>query len=266
MMFRALCVGLFASLLACGAPPGPKVGEQDVQVHSGVNTGNGLVSTSIAVGAPLADDPNAPARATVPDRDGTPFSLTTARAFVRRISLNLSPGGVCAGRGVSCDGSDVRLQGPFVADLLAHTLTPGLTDVSVPAATYDAVTVSFDVARDDAGLAADDPLYESTFYLAGTFLQGEAPVAFDVALRFNEDARLGGSLTLDGSEPALLRLQFDVTSWFSGLPLTQCVRDGDLVVTGGALNLGSSRGGACRDLRDSLKDAIKRSGSTHKDR
>ncbi|HET6345446.1 MAG TPA: hypothetical protein VFH51_10970, partial [Myxococcota bacterium] len=257
MMLRALCVGLLAFLVACGAPPGPKVGEQDVQVHSGVNTGNGLVSTSISVGAPPAGDPNAAADATVPDRDGTPFTLTTARAFVRRISLNLAPGAVCTGRGVNCDGSDVRLPGPFVADLLAHTLTPALADVRVPAATYDAVTVSFDVAKDEAGLMPGDPLYENTFYLAGTFSQGDAPVSFSVALRFNEDARLGGGLTLDDGAPALLRLQFDVATWFASLPLTQCLRDGDLVVTNGALNLGGSRGGACRDLRDSLKDTIK---------
>jgi hypothetical protein len=244
---------MLAGAAACGRS-GPSISDEGTTlIHAGVNTGNGLASASFAFGAAQAPDPNnASTTVTVPDRSGTPFTLTTARAAIGRVTLESST-------------AEVRLPGPFVADLLAQTLTPSLQDVAVPAAAYTAVTLTFAQAK--AGLSPSDPLDGNTIYLAGTFVDAGTPTRFSVALQFNEDARFASAGTIDLARDthALLRVEFDIAGWFSTLPLTDCLTQGDLGVVNGVLNLGQSHGGACSDVRGALKDAIEASGTAHKD-
>ena len=82
-----------------------------------------------------------------------------------------------------------------------------------------------------------------------------------MALDFTQDAvfeDLGGVSVQEGVGNEVLLL-LDVADWFSQLPLTECLDDGDLELTGGALVLADDAGG-CSDIENTIKDAIKDSG------
>jgi hypothetical protein len=54
------------------------------------------------------------------------------------------------------------------------------------------------------------------------------------------------------------------TVWLAGLPLGQCVRDGDVAVANGTVRIDDKAGGACSNAENTVKENIKRSGDLRK--
>lgn len=234
---------------------------------AGVETGNGRTGfTTATVKLALRTAAGTPGAPTTEDTAGTRFTFQTARAVVRYVELSLPDGRTCSTLDLTgldsrivCDPSGLRVQGPFVVDLLTGATTPSLADLSVPAGLYDRVDIRFD---DDKGsVPSSDPLSEHTLLAEGTFDAGKGPQAFRLRLKFNEDARFerpgGFELTEDAPEEVLLWL--DVAGWFQTLPLTECVAEGRFDEQGGTL-LFEDSGGGCSDIENTLKKAIKESG------
>ncbi|TNF33795.1 MAG: hypothetical protein EP329_07930 [Deltaproteobacteria bacterium] len=239
---------------------------------SGLETGNGR-DTPILVAALTAGD------AAPVDQQGTVFTLATARAGVERIDIDLPDGASCVGLPGLIDGSggsdsaphtsvcangggSIRLNGPWVVDLVAGTAVPAIPQVHVPAGGYARVDVRFaPVDPDDGGVSASDPLADQTLVATGTApLDGQA-TPYELALAFHEDARFeaGDAITLALGDTADVLLELDPSAWFAALPLAECAADGDLEIVGGVLIL-SDGGGSCSDVEGAIKDAIKASG------
>ena len=239
---------------------------------AGTSTGNGLAMSATSGTQPLVASPPAA------DLQGTEFSLSTVRAYVRHVEFDLPSGTVCADVEDAVDpttlcndsgssgSSTITLEGPFVFDLLNKTSTPPLDTIQLPAATYKRIDVRFDDALVSDGLVTStDPLADNTLVAAGDFTYNGTAHTFDLALKFNEDARFESvdGVTLEENLAATILLNLDVDDWFSATPITQCIDDGDLTLTGTHLLIEDSSGG-CSGIENGIKEAIKLSGQLDK--
>lgn len=209
---------------------------------------------------------------TVPDAQQTGFTIESVRANVRDIELELESGVGCddfddLDARAQCDSEGDRgvivLAGPFLVDLFNGTSTPALDDLRLPALTYRRIDVRFDDADPDDGIVnPNDPLAENTFRATGTFSYDGAPRQFEITLAFSEDARFenASGIALEEGTAEDLIVQLDAREWLRALPLTQCLDDGDLTLEGNRLRVSDGSGG-CSDIENTLKDAIRGSGS-----
>lgn len=273
---KKLAATLFTATLlaACGGNSGG--GEADV--ISGVRIK--ATSSAAATASAKATDP-APAGLAMADQDGTVFVMDTARASVKDIEIELPEGMECedseddiASDLLTCESVDdsFAIKGPFVLDLIAGTSTPDISAVGLPSGTYSHVAVKFEEAEVEDGLVlAEDPLAGHTIYLSGTFKfdpndAGETEKTFELLLKFSEEAEFANvaGATIDSLAADDLILSLDVASWFSALPITSCITNGDLQVVDNHLMI-SDATGDCQNLEDSLKEAIKGSAELDDD-
>jgi len=237
-MKRALIFALFAC--ACGT-----------------ETGNGLVMRATESGSGLrAAQSDLGLSAT--DAQGTQLSLTLAQINVGKIEFDAPGTKPCAeadfsnsGLSVRCDGAKIRIEGPILVDLMTGTSQPSLENLVIPAGIYKRIDVRFEQLKGG----------DVTLTASGEIAYRQMPTPYDLALKFNEDARFespgGITITEDAGEQVLLEL--DVRRWFSALPLTDCLDDGDLMIEGGRIAI-RDKGSKCGMVEAALKDAIKASG------
>lgn len=225
----------------------------------GTETGNAVANVEMRA---RRADGGPPASA---EQSGTAFGFDSVRAYVREIRLELDVAS-CADVAteelvapVSCTGSTVLVEGPYVFDLLAATAEPSLDDLTIPGATYRRIDVRFDDADPSDGLVAEtDPLADFTFLGAGDADLGGS-TAFRMELAFNEDARFESPDAIEVRDGTTLSLLLDPTAWFGALPLATCFSDGDLPLDGTTVIVADGAGG-CSDIEQALKEAIKTSG------
>lgn len=277
------------ALAACGGANGASSTNGDVT--SGLQIK--LTSSAAAPAAAKAVDPApAPTDLALTDMDGTSFMIDTARASVQDIEVDLPEGVECedsedsqdseneGSETLSDDSSDLltcesetedfKIRGPFVLDLVAGTSTPDISGLGLPTGVYDRVEIKFEEAEVEDGLvSAEDPLAGNTLYLSGFFKYDpndteEVEKTFELALKFSEDAEFANptGINIDSLSADDLVLNFDVAGWFSALPITSCIMNGDLAVVDNHLMISDSTGD-CQNLEDNLKNAIK--GSTELD-
>lgn len=203
------------------------------------------------------------------EADGGEFAIEEARAVVEKIELYLPTGKDKSdsakeeekGASEDSDNSDkLTIRGPFVVNLIDGTSTPSLDAVQIPAGTYRRIDVRF---SDEANghITDSDPLMGHTLVAGGQFTPSESDaMPFDMALDFHEDARFesetGIEIGADGANEILLKL--DVASWFSGLPVSDCMAKGDLPAQDGTLVLDERA--ECSHVERDLRDAIRQSG------
>lgn len=205
------------------------------------------------------------------DARNTQVEVSSARAYVRHIELQLPSDSNCQEQGNddrrverSCgDESKVRINGPFVVDLISGEATPPLPALQIPPGNYTRVDVRFDEAAPDEGVVdAADPLARRTMLAAGRLEDG---TPYDLSLAFDEDARFEDPAGLAiPEEVGALLLWLDVSAWFTALPLAECRQDGDLEMVNDRLQLAEGRG-SCSDVENHLKEQIKRSGQLDRD-
>lgn len=235
----------------------------------GTETGNGAVT--VKVGLTSTGTGGSDTVLVGSDAQGTSLSISSARASVRHIELH-RPSGKTSCEGyetsntarVKCDGGKVRVNGPFDVDLLTRTARPSLEGLAIPPDTYRRLDVRLEAAKVQDGLiAAGDPLEGESLLVSGTIAYpAGSSTPFELALRFDGDARFedgaGFVVEADGVSEVLLLL--DVAAWFASAPITQCIEDGELVITGGRLIIEDKGAGRCKDLTAALVDAVKSSG------
>lgn len=248
---RFLGLGSAALLAACGA-----------------ETGNGVATVVMKL-----TGENGGAFVTT-DQQGTSFGIESARAHIRRIDFEAPGQQLCkdedyadSGIVVHCDSAKIRIETPLVIDLMTGQTTPSLANVKIPAATYKRVDARFSPARvADGEVQSTDRLAEHSIDISGAFQHMNMETDFKMRLAFEEDAIFSNSegitVAEGGVEQVLLLL--DVRQWFTQLPITACIDDGDLVVENGSLEIEDRGGARCNMLEKSLKDAIKASSQLSK--
>lgn len=216
------------------------------------------------------------------DDGGTLYTMEQARVYVRDIELDLpgnlrcidfvdllAGGAECKSddddsrRSVDDDSDDDRtiiVRGPFVIDLMTGEATPSLADVRVPSLAYSRIDVRIEEGELDEGvLRAGDELIERSLAARARAEYMETPIELVLLLDFNEDIRF--EMPAGVPSGPMLDLTFDVASWLRGVPVGECLDDGDLGVEGGVLRIGDNSGfGDCSDVENTIKENIKRSG------
>lgn len=244
-----------ASIAACSGD-GSGIGSGDSDAIGRPDDG-GRSGTVIALRAATAEGLGGPGGLTTEDGGGGSLDIVAARVIVRDIELDFADDDLdCAALEeelappVSCDDDEtIVIEGPFEVDLLTGEATPSLEGLTIPAAEY---------RRVDVRIQSDDgPSFEAI-----TELDGDVSSAH-IALDFTEDARFESEdgVLLDGDAGTLL-VRLDVDAWFSGVPLTRCIDDGDVEIQDdhAVIDEDTSGGGDCSDIENELKDNIKDSG------
>lgn len=221
---------------------------------AGLDTGNAGVTT---IKVALSAGPGQPV-----DSSGTAFAVTKADATVERVDLYLPAGASCAdvqGLGAAgsavaftCEGDKIRANGPWRVNLLSGAAVPAFPAVPVVAGTYRRIDVRFE----------DD---DTDVILEGTVPLNNQSVPFRFRGELDEEVRFeGADVVAIEKELSEAILKLDPTGWFAGVPIAQCVADGDLQIVGGVLELADGDG-ACDDIEDLIEDALSGSGEIDDD-
>jgi hypothetical protein len=228
-----------------------------------VKLSNGLVQ-------PAAD---VPPSTQFSSRDGVAFLLTEARIHLRDIRLDLPKGTKCEDvkgllAGAECKGSDdsktIEVPGPIVVDLMTGATTPDLSGLRIPSGNYKRIDFRLEEAKaEDVGAA--EPLVGYSFLARADFRTEDGRARkLELNFKFSEDARFDSDTGVDvpegGSLVAFLRPQ----AWLEGVPLGECIRDGDVEFVNNTLRIDDESGSKCSDAENAVKTAIKTSGDLRK--
>lgn len=244
-------------------------GCMDEEVAGGTGVGNPPQGTATFAMAASSGDPlakgtssrEAARRFTLTDAGGTRFDLERAVAHVTWVRLRTPAGRPCRKELHStCEAEDIRLEGPFVADLMNGTLSPDLPAFQAPAGTYRRIEARLDDLDEDKA-ALEPALAGHSVVLSGTFAYaGRADRAFSLSLDFNELVRFeGGSMAVRQDTLTHLLLRFGVESWLKEIDIGRCLDEGRLVLDNQG-NLKLDDGSNCDGLEKALKEAVKASG------
>lgn len=219
------------------------------------------------------------------DASGAVFTVTDATIVISQIDIELPEGTTCADVGdvtapVSCkeseadddDGPRIRVDGPFVVDLMTGVSTPSLADLMLPPLVYNSIKIEFKDSIDDiegeddeavAIIDPTDPLLGHTMHAAGTFNYNLTDYTFDLFLDFSEEAEFQNvsGATVDPATLNNLVVSFDVSTWFSDVHIGECLEsggDGSVLLDGSNVTIDEDHD--CGNIEDSIKDALESSG------
>lgn len=202
----------------------------------------------------------------VADLGGTVFTIRSSLANIGHVKFKLPDGIDCSDAPESeCEVGDIKVPGPFVADVMAGTLVPDLGAFKVPAGLYRRVEIRLEAL--EAGKPAPDPrLVGNSMIIAGTFdYAGKSDRAFSLALDFDEEVRFeSGTMTVKEDILNKLLLLFNVDEWLASANITKCLEDSTLVLDPqGGLHLNEDN--ECEGLEQVLKEGVKASGDLEDD-
>lgn len=250
-----------AVLLACAC--GTDTG------NGGTDTGNGrtvVVRAGLSSSEPTSD--GLPAGR---DAQGTALTVTSARGNIRYLELSRATGPEdCetfdpGNSALSCKDGDLRVSGPFEANLASRTLSPDPGVVALPPGTYTRIGARFEHGSGSPQAAARGP---ETLFIEGTLSYPVGQVTtFELGLNVNalaEGSSEGVQVEPTGEQELLLL--FDVAAWFRTAPITRCIEEGDLQIVAGHLEIEDKGNGRCKDLSAALRDAFRTSGRLEKGR
>lgn len=154
----------------------------------------------------------------------------------------------------------LRINGPFVVDLLTGQTTPSISSIRVPSLPYRRVDIRFDDADKDLALPSDDRLNEHTWVMRADFTHQGQQLTLDARLKFNEDARFEAAQGVSVDPDSPLLIAFSLDAWLNGLAIAQCLDDDKLQLDDRTITVSeSSSQKDCSDLEGSLKDNLKNS-------
>lgn len=243
---KNLYLAAFTALLGLGCG-GDEVGTTQLQIRA---------ASTMAV-SPSAD-------LVMLDTADTAFTLSAATLNLRDIKLDLPNGTRCADveadlENATCssdsdDDDTIKIDGPFVVDLVAGTSTPTLDDVVIPALSYRRVDFRVDDIDDVSFAVVAD------FDLEGTAM------TLDLSLDFNEDIRIEQAGGVDVTADSDLIAEFVIDDWLAGVDIGACIDDGDVSVEGTTVTVSEdSTSGSCSDIENVIKDNMKDSGQFDRD-
>ncbi|MFP2925347.1 hypothetical protein ACLESO_09035 [Pyxidicoccus sp. 3LG] len=258
--------GIFMSALALGLSA---CGGDGASLRFASN--DRAVSASSAWTQAAAEEPSVPSTV-FQSSDGTAFTLTQARIHLRDIRLDLPKGTKCEDvsgllAGAECKGGDdsktLVVPGPIVADLMTGATTPDLSELRIPAGNYKRIDFRLEEAKsEDVGAA--EPLLGYSFLARADFTVDGAARKLEMLFKFSEDARFESATGVDVPEGGSLIAFLKPQVWLEGLPLGECIQDGEVEVADATVRIDGKSGGKCSDAESTVKSNIKRSGDLRK--
>lgn len=209
------------------------------------------------------------------DSSGTLYTVTSLRIAVEEIELDL-PANVSCGdilgrfdRRVQCDddgalgGEDqVKIDGPFVFDLIEGTSTPDISQLRVPALDYTMVDLEVDTARaEDDTVPIDDDLIDQTVIARADFEFEGQKLELLLEFSFKAEAKTSTDNLPDGlvDDGGTLVVQVDLTNWLDSIPVSDCLLTGALKAREGVVELGEDGVDACENAENRFEANFERS-------
>ena len=209
------------------------------------------------------------------DSSGTVYTLTSLRLAVEEIELDLPDGVTCGDLGsgysrfLECDddgllgGEDqVRLDGPFVFNVIDGTSRPDVSEIEIPAVNYQQVDLEVDTARvEDDLLPIESDLIDRTVVAYADFESDNQKRQLQLNFSFKAEAKAGGGdqTNLDLEQGDTLVLTLDVANWLNNIPVTECLQVGELKAGGGIVELDDESIGECEDAEAEFEENFERS-------
>jgi hypothetical protein len=202
------------------------------------------------------------------DQGGADFSMPTALVHLRHIELDLPAGKACAEIEADLVGGQcladekIRIQGPFVVDLVTGTSQPDLGAVVIPAGTYKRIDIRVDDGDPQEGLIEPgSPLDDYSLVVKTRFTYNQAPATLELSLNFDEDIRIeevSGVAVQAGTD---LVAEFVVNDWLAGVDIIDCLDSGELTLDEtGTATIDDNADGACGGIENIIKNNMKNSG------
>lgn len=252
-LFITLCVAL--TQLHCGGDGGT----------TGSHIGN-PANVTFTVPQALTATPTKPK---AQDAQGSDFTIERARVFIRRVELDLPDGQRCEDIdpsvlvGATCqapetaqDNAKIKLQGPFVIDLLTATSSPSLDEIIVPALDYKRIDYRVDDGDEEGGLSPGDELIDRSFIVDASFDYKGQPTTLKLRLNFNEDLRLEREQASAATASGRVVVELDAAKWLQGASITSCLDDGELERVDGVVII-DDKLDRCDEIEDQIKANIK---------
>lgn len=261
--YRMAAAAACAALAAAGCLDDRSAGATGV----GNPTKGSVTVALVATGTPAAGKfgaypLNPDGSYTIRDAGGTAFTVRTSLANVGRLDISLPEGKACKDADETpCEAGEVRLNGPFVADLLTGSWAPDPGSLRIPVGDYTRLDVRLE-AQEKPGNGAPD-LGGRSLVMKGTFEHaGRADRPFSIELDFDEEARFQSDSSITVREGInRITVALDIAKWLSQADLTACLADGTLPLDAeGGFTL---TGDDCRGVARSIKEDIKASGRLH---
>lgn len=175
--------------------------------------------------------------------------------------LEFRPFSNCGGEG-SEDGEDLRIEGPFVVDLLNPEAISGLEEVKISEGRYCRIDLEFDKLEDDElpeGVDPSDPIAGRSIYIAG--MRGDG-TRFQMTTEVDEEFELEneetGFLIDESILNGILFIAFDLDQWFSGVNLS----DSSVEVSNGMILINDDQN---EEIQETIEDNIKLSADLFED-
>ncbi|MBI4411386.1 MAG: hypothetical protein HY541_02755 [Deltaproteobacteria bacterium] len=168
------------------------------------------------------------------------------------------------------DEDHIRIEGPFVVDMMTGLATPSLTDVTVPSGNYREISLRLhDLDEDSTLVEAGDELLGNSLDVGGTYNDGTTERSFKIVLKFDEQIRYRSDAGFDVAESADVNeivVSLNVADWFAGIDLGACLDSGnpDVAEDGTFVINEENDEGDCQ-FTDELKQTIKDSGSVDRE-
>ncbi len=198
----------------------------------------------------------------IEDNSGLKIEITEIMVNVRHIEFDLPAGVECNENNNFCTQTSIKIDGPFVFDLLAKTSNPEVPEFYIPEGEYKRLDIRLDDVKEDDGILAKGHILENnTMLVKGKFgYDGTENRNLTILIKFNEDARFEseGTISVGETEPHNFLLQFLAANWFSNIDISSCIENEDPGFdNNGDLLLDDS---VCGELENNLKENIKNSG------
>lgn len=227
--------------------------------------------------------------ATIPvsDKDGLEIGIVTlsdARLVLKEFKFKLAEEEVDSLEEEE-ENDEIKLLGPYVVDLLSDTMTPEPEFVDVIAGTYKEIEMKLDKIEgdeeDDSGsalLPVDDPLFDRSIYLEGTYTGqtgagAVVAIPFEMSFDIDEEFQLTGTggesegFIIDQDVVNPIIVAFRLNKWldFSNVETNSDSLDFMALTDGTSIVLDESADGVLDTLRDVVKENIKESADYGED-
>lgn len=196
------------------------------------------------------------------DSGGTTFIIREVLANVGYVKLKLPDSVECIKDvETECELEDVKLPGPYIADLMTGKFQPDIGTFRIPPGIYRRVEFRLEGLQQMLP-GIDSALFGHSMIIKGTFSYGgKTDRRFTFSLDFDEEIRIeslsGMTVRDQGLNKLILRLE--VKKWLSGANITRCL-DGEDMALDPEGNLSLDKNNDCGGLEDILDAGVKGSG------
>lgn len=208
---------------------------------------------------------NAGNRVNFMDADGALFSLTSAKVEINSVHMKL-PDGVecsdvdaqlqkpvaCGEAGPDADGDQLEIDGPFVADLIAGTTEPDWGTISIPALDYRGFEIDIERGEQADALMEHAFIGEADFEFENQRRQLLMQYALDVEADVERP-----DIVLEGGH--MLVVQFDAARWLEYIPVTSCMKRGQMDDEDGRVTIDARVGGECEASDQRFRENFRKS-------